>query len=110
MSIVTSHRHHPKFVPLGCLLGGAIAAFAAGLAPVMAQTKIPEAMRNQAMSLAQTCGADRNRLCPNVQPGGGRILACLNANAASLSEPCRAALPDAASLASRAAGAGAMPK
>jgi hypothetical protein len=55
MSIVPSHRHHPKFVPLGCLLGGALATFAAGLAPVMAQTKIPEAMRNQAISLAQTC-------------------------------------------------------
>jgi hypothetical protein len=95
---------------LGILLGVTIAALAFGSILAVAQTKIPEAMRNQAISVAQVCRADYDRLCSNIRPGGGRILACLSANIQGLSEPCRAALPDAKNLASRAAAAGVMPK
>ncbi|MBV8665098.1 MAG: cysteine rich repeat-containing protein [Burkholderiaceae bacterium] len=38
------------------------------------------------------CKADVARLCPNVQPGGRRILACLKANQDQLSDACKALL------------------
>ncbi len=75
-----------------------------------AQTQLPQEMRTQAMSLAEVCKADYERLCHDVQPGGGRILGCLSASAEKLSPACRGALPDAQALASRAKAAGVMPK
>jgi hypothetical protein len=38
------------------------------------------------------CKADVEKLCPNVQPGGGRIIACMKENKDKLSEACKAAL------------------
>jgi hypothetical protein len=75
-----------------------------------AQTQIPQEMRSQALSLTQVCRADYERLCHDVQPGGGRILGGLSASAGKLSPACRGALPDAQALASRATAAGVMPK
>ncbi len=75
-----------------------------------AQTQLPQEMRTQAMSLAEVCKADYERLCHDVQPGGGRILGCLSASAEKLSPACRGTLPDAQALASRATAAGVMPK
>jgi hypothetical protein len=40
-------------------------------------------------ALRVACEADYRRVCASVRPGGGRILACLNDNLASLSEPCK---------------------
>jgi hypothetical protein len=110
VKINPSNRPYLASARLGTLLGGTIAALAFGSTLAAAQTKIPDAMRNQAMSVAQICRSDYDRLCANVQPGGGRILACLSANLQNLSAPCRAAMPEANSLASRAAAAGVMPK
>ena len=76
----------------------------------VAQTPAPQEMRTQAMSLAQVCRNDYERLCQDVQPGGGRILGCLSASAEKLSPACRGALPDARALASRVTAAGVMPK
>ena len=75
-----------------------------------AQTQAPQQMRSQAMSLIQICRTDYERLCHDVQPGGGRILGCLGASAEKLSPACRIALPDAQALASRATASGVMPK
>lgn len=75
-----------------------------------AQTQVPPEMRKQAMGLAQICKSDYEKLCHEVQPGGGRILRCLSDNNEKLSSACRAALPDAQALASRATSAGVMPK
>ncbi len=75
-----------------------------------AQTQVPQEMRSKAMSLAQVCRTDYERHCHDVQPGGGRALGCLSANAEKLSPPCRDALPDARALASRATATGVMPK
>ena len=75
-----------------------------------AQTQVPEEMRSKAMSLAQVCRTDYERHCHDVQPGGGRILGCLSANAEKLSPACQNALPDARALASRATATGVMPK
>jgi hypothetical protein len=42
-----------------------------------------------------SCGADYRSLCGDTPPGGGRVVACLRANQASLSPQCRRALAGA---------------
>ncbi|MBX3604472.1 MAG: hypothetical protein KF788_04340 [Piscinibacter sp.] len=39
------------------------------------------------------CRSDSRSLCSGVQPGGGRVIACLKSHESELSEACRAALP-----------------
>ena len=41
------------------------------------------------------CKPDVDRLCPGVQPGGGRIKACLKQNDAQLSAACKDAIANA---------------
>lgn len=48
--------------------------------------------RQQMMQLKSACEADVRRLCNGVQPGGGRLLGCLQQNAANVSQPCAEAL------------------
>ncbi|MBN9509191.1 MAG: cysteine rich repeat-containing protein [Alphaproteobacteria bacterium] len=43
-------------------------------------------------SARQACAADYQQFCSGVQPGGGRIVACLKQNAARLSPACQQAL------------------
>jgi hypothetical protein len=38
------------------------------------------------------CGADIQKLCPGVQPGGGRILACLKQHKDEVSDACKQAV------------------
>jgi hypothetical protein len=38
------------------------------------------------------CIADAARLCPGVEPGAGRVLACLRGRAGELSMPCKVAV------------------
>ena len=40
---------------------------------------------------SEACLADKERLCKDVKPGEGRIMECLKAHEAELSEGCRAA-------------------
>jgi hypothetical protein len=54
-------------------------------------------LREEAMIIRFSCGPDYRALCAGEPPGGGRIAACLRANAASLSAPCKAALMGARS-------------
>lgn len=42
---------------------------------------------------AGACRNDARSLCAQVQPGGGRIVACLKSRESQLSEACRIALP-----------------
>jgi hypothetical protein len=42
--------------------------------------------------LRKLCEADAKRLCPEVKPGGGRILRCLEAHGSDLSPGCRQGL------------------
>ncbi len=44
------------------------------------------------MVLRQSCGGDYHALCSGVPLGGGRAIACLRANAQSLSPRCSGAL------------------
>ncbi|QRG09018.1 cysteine rich repeat-containing protein [Xanthobacter dioxanivorans] len=48
--------------------------------------------RQQMMQLKSACEGDVRRLCSGIQPGGGRLLGCLQQNAANLSQPCTEAL------------------
>jgi len=41
----------------------------------------------------QACEPDVQRLCPGVEAGGGRIMACLKKHETELSPACRDALP-----------------
>jgi hypothetical protein len=75
-----------------------------------AQAQVPPQMRAEAMTLMQICRSDYDRLCAGVQPGGGRILACLHEHSHQLSAACGQAMPRADALKNSAAAAGALPK
>lgn len=46
-------------------------------------------------AVRQACAADLQTYCSGVQPGGGRIKACLRQNADKLSPACKTALRNA---------------
>ena len=74
--------------------GGAPAAAPAdaATAPAAAPAVIvlrPMRPREELFVLRSACGGDIRSLCGGVQPGGGRIMQCIAANAASLSPECR---------------------
>ncbi len=50
------------------------------------------AQQGSLAQLRQACRTDFKSLCSGVQPGGGRILACLKENASKLSPGCKQAL------------------
>ncbi len=64
------------------------AAAAPAVAPAPAAAAPPLSPREQIMVLRQYCGGDYRALCQGVPLGGGRAIACLRANAASLSAQC----------------------
>ena len=78
--------------------GGSAAAPRSGAgAPAEAPAAAPAAApamspRQQIMVLRQSCGGDYRALCSGVPLGGGRAIACLRANAQSLSPQCSGAL------------------
>lgn len=103
----------PRFsvspIPALALAGLALAS-AAFLVAASAQTQVSPQMRGEAMTLMQICRGDYDRLCAGVQPGGGRVIACLQNQADQLSAACGQAMPRAQALKDSAAAAGAMPK
>ena len=68
-----------------CLGAAAPFAFAAGPPPAPSQEAIIAAAR-------VTCDADIQTLCAGVQPGGGRILACLKEHKDKVSDACKMAI------------------
>jgi len=80
------------------------------IATSIAHAQVSPQMRSEAMSLMQVCRGDYDRLCGGVQPGGGRVLACLQNHAGQLSAACGQAMPRAEALKNGAAAAGVMPK
>lgn len=77
--------------------GGAAAPRSGAGAPVEAPAAAPVATpamspRQQIMVLRQSCAGDYRTLCGGVPLGGGRAIACLRANAQSLSPQCSGAL------------------
>ncbi|ULL01823.1 hypothetical protein FJV43_14275 [Bradyrhizobium sp. I71] len=67
-------------------------------------------MRSEAQTVMQACRADHDRLCSDVAPGGGRILACLQSHAGQLTSACARALPRAQALRDSAVATGVAPK
>ena len=59
------------------------------LAPAFAQ---PSRLDAEMEALRTYCKADVERLCPKVQPGGGRIKACLMEHKNEISVGCAKAL------------------
>ncbi|WP_370197900.1 cysteine rich repeat-containing protein [Roseibium sp.] len=47
-----------------------------------------ELTRQQMREIRTACEADVRSLCSGIQPGGGRLLQCLQANAANMSPSC----------------------
>jgi hypothetical protein len=58
-----------------------------------AQPPPAQAPSQQAVADARAaCESDIQKLCPGVQPGGGRILACLKQHRDQVSDGCRQAV------------------
>ena len=81
----------------------AAAAAPASAAPASAAAAAPAAVgghslsaREEAHVLRAKCGADFQKLCSNVQAGGGRGVACLRTHQAELTPDCRSALASVA--------------
>ncbi len=72
--------------------GGATTGPAPSAATAPAAAPPPMSPREQIMVLRQSCAGDYRALCSGVPLGGGRAIACLRANAASLSPQCGGAL------------------
>ena len=103
----------PRFsVPSIPALALAGSAFILAALPVAcsAQAQPSPQMRGEAMTLMQICRSDYHRLCAGVQPGGGRIIACLHEHSHQLSAACGQAMPRADALRNSAAAAGTLPK
>lgn len=45
--------------------------------------------KERARAAAKACRADAGKFCQGIQPGGGRLQACLKAHEAELSASCR---------------------
>jgi cysteine rich repeat protein len=84
-----------------------LAAPAGGPATSRAETEIPPEMRAQVQALAKICKSDVRRLCGSVQPGGGRIIACLRSRQSELGGDCRSALAKAEEWLAKAPTSGA---
>jgi len=103
----------PRFsvssIPALALAGLASVSTALAMAS-SAQAQLSPQMRSEAIALMRVCRGDYDRLCAGVQPGGGRVLACLQNHASQLSAACGQAVPRAQSLRDSATAAGAAPK
>ena len=44
------------------------------------------------VAVVRACKADVQRTCPDIQPGGGRIQACMKEHFAEYSDPCKQAI------------------
>ncbi len=63
-----------------------------GTPPRAAMAAPAPSTRQEAAVLRQSCAMDYRTLCRGIRPGGGRALACLKDNSASLSPRCQNAL------------------
>lgn len=72
--------------------------------PALARPVLTADQKQAAEALRSACSSDFRKLCRGVQPGGGRVLGCLETHAGDLSDQCRVALAGAADLRRAATG------
>lgn len=53
---------------------------------------VPAAALAQGAAVRQSCGAEIQQYCAGVEPGDGRLRACVKEHFAAFSEPCKQAL------------------
>ena len=64
-------------------------------APAVAETPSTTPTRAQIQAVAQACRGDIHQFCDGIQPGGGRILACMREHKDQLSPACQDAMAQA---------------
>ena len=69
----------------------------APLAALLVFTSTLVSAADETKSPGTVCKADAEKLCPGVQPGQGRIAACLMKNEAKVSPACKEAMTKARS-------------
>lgn len=77
--------------PPAAAQGPAAKSATVGAAPI---APMPRAVspRQEIRLVRSACGGDFRAFCGGMRPGGGRVVECLRANAASLSPTCQGAL------------------
>ncbi|TWB19112.1 cysteine rich repeat protein [Nitrospirillum amazonense] len=75
-----------------CLALSLVLAPMAAFAQSQAQSQDGQPAHPAARAAMKACQPDRQALCKDEQPGGGRVLACLKAHEDKLSADCKAAL------------------
>jgi hypothetical protein len=75
-------------------IAGAIRAPALLVLAAIAAWQATPASAQVPANISEACSADYRKLCANVAPGGGRIIACMKARESEVSDACRAALRD----------------
>lgn len=46
------------------------------------------------MALRDNCKQDIQKLCPGIEPGGGKVMACIKEKQSELSQACSATISD----------------
>ena len=95
--MLPKHRHPISFRRAHPLCTFAAAALMAG--PVMAQdvnVDVKAALQTPAVQAAiGACLSEKARFCPDIMPGGGRVVRCLAVNVDRLTPRCRTAMMEA---------------
>src|SRR5450755_1089878 len=73
------------------------------------QTSTAQAASPQLSDARAACASDVQKLCPNVSPGGGRILTCLKQHKDEVSDGCKRAILGATGKSSGAASSASSP-
>jgi len=89
-------QHAASLTPAcGAALSGLGGGAGASAAPLPAAPPVPPASRAAPAGgggLGEACAGDYRRLCPGVEVGGGRVLACLSEHRQDVSPGCSQAL------------------
>ena len=83
----------PDVKPGGGALRACLKEHASELSPAC-QARIKQA-KATVQKWQQACGDDAQKFCPDVKPGGGALLGCLNQHASELSPTCQEQLKQA---------------
>jgi hypothetical protein len=84
-----------KSLPIVFSLCVVATSFAAVAEPLPPQGLPPEASNPAVQAAWFACNDDIQNFCPDVQPGGGRIVRCLVFNIRSLTPACRSGMLNA---------------